>query len=103
MIASTAVGVIAIVILSIAWSALWFGLALSVLWGWFIVPLFGVAQIGAAQAYGLILVLRVLQAKAPSKDEQKASFGERIVRIVWVPPLAAGVLILTGWAVSAWV
>jgi len=39
--------------------ALFTGFTISVLWGWFIVPL-GVAQIGFAHAYGISLVSSVL-------------------------------------------
>lgn len=101
--ASAAVGVVAILALSIIWSAFWFGLALSLLWGWFVVPLFGAAQIGTVQAYGLILTLKALQAKIPNKDIKEASFGDRIARTMMLPPFIAGIFIGVGWVVSIWV
>lgn len=102
MLASTTVSVVAVVIASIAWVALWFGLALSVLWGWFVAPLFGVADIGVAQAYGLVLVVRALHAKAPTQEEAKRSIDDQLVRIIMLPPFVTGLLLGVGWGVSIW-
>lgn len=70
-------------------------LALSTLWGWFIAPVFGVAQIGIMQAYGLILTANVLRVKIPVKEAEEASFGDRMAcSLVFCPQLLLGFLLV---------
>lgn len=102
VIASVAVGLVALLALSIIWSALWFGLSLSILWGWFVVPLFGLPSIGVAQSYGLILVLRLMTINASIKKESETKTADLIARSILTPPFSAGVFICVGWLVKAW-
>jgi|SRR5690606_6413695 len=71
--------------------ALFTGFTVSVLWGWFIVPL-GVAQIGFAHAYGISLMGSVLMSTRGLNNNDEGG---------WMT-VAAGILInllalLFGW------
>lgn len=94
------VGMVAVIVLSIVWGGFWMGLSLSVLWGWFAAPLFGLPLLTIWQAYGLVLVCRVLQRYKveKSKDSLGASLGKAAV----LPPFIAGMLLGVGWCVKAW-
>lgn len=91
-----------IITVSAAWSALWLGMALSVLWGWIIVPMFGLAPITVVQAYGLMLVVRLITIKMDfSKDGP--GFSRAAVSIIVATPMVAVVSLFIGWIISAWV
>ena len=47
--------------------AIWRAFVLSVLWGWFLVPM-GAPAIGVALAYGLLLVVEVAKPARPDPD-----------------------------------
>ncbi len=69
------------------------GVALKLLWGWFMVPTFGLPVISLVQATGIALVIRFLtQRHIPrDEDEEKQLFNHEI----FVPVLA----IAFGWSV----
>lgn len=94
-------GVLAVAFIAIVWGAFWGGLTLSVLWGWFVVPVFGLPALGVAQAYGLALVVRAVRGgnldKSP--DDQ---FGVVMVKAIVTPPLACALLLGVGWVAKAW-
>ena len=62
-------------------SPLVFGFTLSVLWGWFMVPL-GVRAITLAHAYGLLTLATVLRPSSLSKEQRDKPVGERFAEIV---------------------
>lgn len=72
--------------------SLWFGWAASVLWGWFVTPVFGLPQITITQAAGISLILALLRAKLASpKDE--TSLSVKALVIIVAPPLSVAM----GW------
>ena len=103
---STLVGTVAaalvIITLAAAWAALWFGLALSALWSWFVMPVFDAQAITIAQAYGLMLVARLLTINISEPKSDKTP-GQQAARLVYAPPAIAALLLFIGWVLSAWV
>lgn len=95
-------GGLAALILTLVWGAFWAGLAASVLWGWFAVPIFGLPTIGVAQAYGIALVLRSFRGVMPEDRKTDRSAGEVFVRGIMLPPLTCGLFLLIGLCVKAW-
>lgn len=73
------------------------GYTLSVLWGWFVVPLFGLPALNIPLAFGLVLVATTLHPVANSQPKFKQSLLEpedgwdRFGRVVGLTfwPLAA--------------
>jgi hypothetical protein len=77
------------VVLAVAFAlalSLWAGFAVSILWGWFVVPLFGLRPLSIAAATGLCLIGGLLTAKyaRPKEDDGWRMF----VRALLHPPLA---------------
>lgn len=93
--------VLALFLAVVLWGAVWAGLALSVLWGWFVAPLFDVPQIALWQAYGLALTVAALRAWGGNQlvRDGKAAAWAMLVQ----PPVMCGLLLLVGWCVQAWV
>ncbi len=80
------VGGVAIFILS----PIWTGFVFSILWGWFIVPIFHLASISIALAIGLGIAVRMITTTYEPQDKEKAQ--ENLIRgmIFWfIYPLIA--------------
>lgn len=95
------IGGFAAVILSLVWAVAWSGLTISVLWGWFIAPVFSVPTLSVAQAYGLVLVLRSVQGLT-SQEKSKDDFAQLVGKLLILPPFVTGFTLLLGWVVKAW-
>lgn len=100
--ASAVLGGFAAMIISIVWAAAWSGLTLSVLWGWFVVPVFGAPSLSVAQAYGLALVVRVASGLKDAESKGDKGFGLVLAKLVLVPPFICGLFLLVGWVAKAW-
>lgn len=83
----------------IVWLAAFFGFAalrgfvLSVMWGWFMVPTFGLPPLGIASAFGVALMVGVLtQDPSAAKEKEKLSPGKTILKVLMINlvPLAIG-------------
>jgi hypothetical protein len=86
-------GFVGVVIL-IAVSSIFNGYALSVMWGWFMVPVFQLPQLTVAPAIGIALVVGYLtkQYDDNSSDDKDKSFGYVLFKstvIAFVRPLFA--------------
>lgn len=90
------------VVVAIAWGGFWGGLTLSVLWGWFVVPLFALPTLTIAQAYGIALVLRCAKGLMPSDNQKERSLADSFGRMLIIPPCVAGLLMGVGWCVKTW-
>lgn len=72
------------------------GWAFSVLWGWFVVPIFGLPEIGIAQAIGIAITLSLITHQyVPSKEKDT---WMPILTALLSPPLA----VLIGLVVRRW-
>jgi hypothetical protein len=80
-------GIIAIDVLSIAWAAY----VLSILWGWFAVPLFGLRALSVPEALGVALIVGAMAR--PYVPSREGDTGERIAMVFLKPALA----LLIGW------
>lgn len=78
---------------------IWRAFVITVLWGWFVVPQFGLQPLGMVSAIGLTAVVRVftshLNNTESDKDKQNESIAGAIANSILVPALA----LLTGWIV----
>lgn len=101
--ASAALGVVAATILGFVWAAAWSGFTLSVLWGWFVVPLFGQPALSVAQAYGIALVVRVAKGLDTRTEKTPDSFGVVLGKAFVLAPMACGLFLLFGWVAKSFV
>lgn len=99
--ASAILGGLAAIILAIVWGGFWNGLVVSVLWAWFVVPVFGLPALTIAYAYGLALLARIVtHPKTEKKD--KETFGSMMAKAFFAPPLYAALFLLVGYVVKIW-
>ena len=70
------------------------GLAISIMWGWFVVPL-GMPSLSIAHAFGLALLLRMVSTRMPKSDDR--DWRALIAASIAAPWLVVGV----GWIVNA--
>jgi hypothetical protein len=76
------------------------GLALSVLWGWFMVPIFDLPELAIAPAIGLALIASYLTHQHDhAKDEDEESFGTSVLRSFLYSILMPLWMLLIGWIV----
>ncbi|MDP1688621.1 MAG: hypothetical protein Q8L47_00620 [bacterium] len=69
------------------------GLALKLLWGWFMVPIFGLPLISLAEAIGICLIVGFLTSQyIPKKDEEN---NEALIHSIASPVTA----IVFGWII----
>ena len=76
------------------------GYALSITWGWFMVPTFGLPELGIAQAIGIALVVGFLTKHVPFSDMEKAKepiqrLTNSVVHTLLRPLLVLGM----GWVI----
>ena len=100
---SAFIGAIATVALGLFWGAAWSGFTLSVLWGWFVVPAFGLSALSVAQAYGIALVVRAAHGLKDAESKEKGSAGVVITKLFVLPPFICGLFLLFGWVAKGWV
>lgn len=101
--ASAALGVVAATILGFVWVAAWSGFTLFVLWGWFVVPMFGLPALSVAQAYGIALVVRAAKGLDTRTEKNSDSFGVVLGRAFVLAPLISGFSLLFGWVAKSFV
>ncbi|MEO6709811.1 MAG: hypothetical protein ABIP42_09530 [Planctomycetota bacterium] len=83
-------------------SAIWGGLVLSILWGWFIVPVFHVSTLTIAQAIGITLVVSLLRSRRPSPEERSETLPETMRRAALVMFIMPLVCLAAGAIVRLW-
>lgn len=78
----------------------WSGFVLSILWGWFAVPIFGLPPIGLAGAIGVATVVGLLthQYVNTSSDQDKTKAAWNAVGYMAIRPLFA---LITGFVVKS--
>lgn len=68
---SAQLGKIVLNIVNLVASVTFSGYTLSVLWGWFIVPMFGLPALAIPAALGVMLIATYLTKGVPTKAEQE--------------------------------
>lgn len=80
----------------IAVLSIWRGFILSILWGWFVVPAFGLPALSIAFAIGVALIVGHLSHEANVKRDDKKGFGA-VVAGAFIGPAFT---LLIGWIVT---
>ncbi len=75
--------------------ALWRGYAISLLWGWFVAPTFGLSPLSIHAAIGLMLVMGAIKSVDYQRDDREAS--EKLGWSLAIGILGPGLMIGTGW------
>lgn len=83
-------GIIALFALALVWR----GLVLSIMWGWFIVPL-GAPEIGVALAIGIAGTIGMITHKMDGGEKPEGQATKEMVMLFTVPLILLGL----GWIV----
>lgn len=101
-----ALGWLIVVIAMTFLAAIFHGYVLSMLWGWFIVPVFNAPVLGVAPAIGVALLIGYLtksRANKEKKEEKKQTFSERAEKFLYDDILnvatKASAVLFTGWII----
>lgn len=80
---------------------IWGGYVLSVLWGWFVVPAFGVPHIGVAAAIGIgLLVKAITYQPDASKSDRNEPHVDKMAKSFAVAFLVPLLNLGIGWVVK---
>lgn len=71
------------------------GFVLSVMWGWFVVPVFHVPELGLWQVVGLAMVLQLFAGQTSVAREKTEDAGKAFMNVFLLPFLILGL----GWLV----
>jgi hypothetical protein len=87
----------------IAVGAIWNGYVLTILWGWFIAPTFGLPALSLATAIGLALVVSYLTHQYLPKCAEEGDTWDKLGRAFWHMLMRPAFSLLIGWVVKQWV
>jgi len=97
------IGLITVFVVTAVLSALWNGYALSVLWRWFVVPVFGVPALSVCYAIGVSIVVSYLthsyQSTASDGKTWQKQFADSLAYCSAKPAIA----LLFGWVVTLFI
>lgn len=83
---------------SIPFAYIWAGYVLSVLWAWFVSPIFSVAGLSVMQAVGVIAVASLL-TRGHLPSQMKPTFKDEDIRDLLFCFAQPGLCLLVGWIV----
>lgn len=87
----------ALYLLLLPFLALLNGYALSVLWGWFIVPTFEARPLGVLPAIGVAMVVGYLTSHTENDTEDKRPWGERWTQTFFTVAMRPLFALFFGW------
>ncbi len=91
-------GVVGVAFLMV-FSAIFNGYALSVLWGWFVVPTFGAPALDVVPAIGIALVVGYMTHQMREKKKDEQSFKQIIAHGTAYAIIKPSFALFTGWIV----
>jgi len=97
-------GLVLLAIVAIAGSVIGHGIALSVLWRWFIVPIFALPTLTMWQAYGIALTFSALSGHTEaekSADGSTPEVIESVGKIIAIAVIHPAALLVIGWIVRS--
>lgn len=83
-------------------SAILNGYALSILWGWFIVPKFEAPSLRIPEAIGISMVVAYLTHQNQKDSDETKSFGEKFTYAVCESIAKPAFALLIGWIITFW-
>jgi hypothetical protein len=78
--------------------ALYYAWAASILWGWFIVPTFGLPPLTVLQMWGIFLTLEMLRPRFEFEKKDNSEWAHRLFALTLAPLLSLGI----GYAIKNW-
>lgn len=91
-------GIVAFIIIW-ALSSMWSGYVLSILWGWFVVPTFGLPSLSVVTAIGIAIVVSYLTHQIYTGREEKKEWSEKFADMIGYGILKPLIALGFGWVV----
>jgi len=80
--ALSCVGLIVLFVVAIVASSAMNGWALSVMWGWFVIPVFGLPPLSVVAAIGISMVVRMMTWTGDGDNDSGKSSQEKIITAI---------------------
>lgn len=96
-------GLFSLVVVGIVVGAIMNGWALSVLWGWFVVPLFNVPPLSIPTAIGFALVVGLLTHQEQADNSKKKEMSDAIAALISRAVVSPLFTIFVGWIVKSFI
>jgi len=93
-----ALGYVTATVIVMIFAALWSGYALSLLWGWFMVPLFGLPALTINSAIGIGMIVSYM-SKNGSTTNDDTSFTDKLIKAFAEAAAKPLFAIAFGWTV----
>lgn len=80
---------------------IWNAFGLTVLWRWFMIPIFGLPALNIAGAWGILMIAGYLTYHPEFKKENEEALYQLMATLVWLcvcPVIAIGI----GWILKYW-
>ena len=97
------IGIVATTILVVVFSIIYNGFALSVLWGWFIVPSLGAPALTVPYAIGVAMVVAFLTEKIDLNKKDETPWGEKLARSALFAVIRPSFTLFIGWIVTLFI
>jgi hypothetical protein len=97
------IGYITTFIVIAALSTMWNGYALSILWGWFIVPTFEAPVLSVGYAIGIAMVVSYLTNHNDPFKNQDEEWKERFSKAIAYGLIKPAIALLFGWVVTLFI
>ena len=88
-----AIGLPAVIMVSYLWRAY----VLTILWAWFVTPIFHLPHLGLVPAIGVVLVASFLAYGYHASPKDERSFGEQMAAAIGYAALSPALYLLFGW------
>jgi hypothetical protein len=98
--ALTCIGLFALIVISIIVGSIVNGYVLSILWGWFVIPVFKAPALSITTAIGLSLVINMLISRSNSSNKEKKEIGELIGETIGSTIFLPLFTLFIGWIVK---
>ena len=87
------------------WAALstWYGYVLSIVWGWFVSPTFGIARLSVPVAIGFSSVIRLVTWQDTKSDDEDKTFNQKMIKLFVRGFILPALTLFFCWIVKQWI
>lgn len=87
----------------LALSAMWKGYVISVLWGWFVVPAFGLPPLSVPLAIGVALIVTLMTHQNPARQGAGGGKKDDLAHAMWFAALLPLFGLGIGWVAKQFI
>jgi len=84
-------------------SVILYGWVFSILWSWFIVPLFSLPVLSVPEAIGIAMIIKMITYQYQDPSIGNKSIIELIGNLIGIAIIAPFIILFTGWIVTLFI